>query len=58
MKVLLIKMLGMFFVLLVPPVAAIYAAHACAGAARVFFSLVPVVFVLGSAIGLFARHRA
>jgi hypothetical protein len=58
MKVLLIRMLGTLFVLLVPPVTAIYAAQACAGAARVFFSVVPIVFVVGSAIGLFARHRA
>jgi hypothetical protein len=48
----------MLFVVVVPPVAAIYASNACAGAARVFFSVVPVVFVVGSAVGLFARHRA
>jgi hypothetical protein len=58
MKVLLVRMLTTLFVLLVPPVAAIYASNACAGAARVFFSVVPVVFVVGSAIGLLARHRA
>ena len=58
MKVLLIRLLTMFFVLLVPPVAAIFVSDVCAGAARVFFSVVPVAFVVGSAIGLFARHRA
>jgi hypothetical protein len=58
MKVLLIKILPMLFLLLVPPVAAIYLADACAGAARVFFSVVPIVFGVGSAIGLFSRHRA
>jgi hypothetical protein len=58
MKVLFVRMLTTLFVLLVPPVAAIYASNACAGAARFFFSVVPIVFVAGSAIGLVARHRA
>lgn len=58
MKVLLIRVLTMLCVVLLPPVAVIYASHACAGAARVFFSVVPVIFLVGSAVGLFCRHRA
>jgi len=61
MKVVLFKILPMLFVLLVPAVAAsldLYVANACAGVAKVFFSVVPIAFVLGSAIGLVSRHRA
>lgn len=59
MKALLVKVLLMVLVLLVPTLGVAFdvsVANICAGIAKGFFFVVPIVLMVSSAIGLISRY--